>query len=116
MENSRIPRLRFEYGSNVPVAEGTLVEVPIGTVRVLYQIVQGVTDTELLESKNETGLIIGEAAQLGTWNPDTLAFDRFGWVPEMNAPVYLASSIEAVHRPQAISLSGIFPTPTSPFS
>lgn len=114
VEDSRILRLRFEYGSNVRVAEGTLLEVPAGTERVLYQIVQGLTDTELLESKNETGLIIGEAAQLGTWNPETLTFERFGWVPEMNAPVYLASAIDPVEPPAGEFLVGHIPDTNFP--
>jgi uncharacterized protein len=114
VEDTNILKLRFEYGSNVPVAEGTLLEVPVGAVPVLYQIVQGVTETELLESKNEAGFIIGQAAQLGTWNPRSLAFDRFGWLPEVNAPVYLANSIDPVQPPAGAFLIGHIPDTNFP--
>lgn len=114
VEDTNILRLRFEYGSTVSVAEGTLLEVPVKDKRVLYQIVQGVTDTELLESKNETGLIIGQAAQLGTWNPNTFTFDRFGWLPEVNAPVYLASPVDPVDPPAGELLIGHIPDTNFP--
>ena len=96
VDDTTILKLRFEYGSKVPVTEGTLLEVPVSSNSVLYQIVQGTTNIEPLENKNEAGLIIGEAVQLGIWNGETLTFDRFGWVPEVNSPVYLAEAIEPI--------------------
>ena len=60
---------------------------------VYYQIVEGITRIEQLENKNETGLIIGEAIQLGTWNQEKLRFEQFGWVPDINSPVYTSSQI-----------------------
>jgi hypothetical protein len=105
-EGSNILAIKFDYGMRVPVNEGTLLEVPIGGQRVLYQITQGSTQTEILENKNEAGLIIGQSAQIGTWNPQTLTFDRFGWVPEINTPVYLASEIEEVPAPEGEILIG----------
>ena len=46
-----------------------------------------------MEHKNQTGLIIGEAIQLGTWNKSKFQFEQFGWVPGINSPVFLASNI-----------------------
>lgn len=114
VDDSTIPRLRFEYGSRVPVAEGMLLEVPVGTDSVLYQIVQGATDIEILESKNEAGFIVGQAAQLGTWNGETLSFDRFGWVPEVSSPVYLANTIEPIDPPESEFLVGHIPETNFP--
>ena len=114
VEDTNILRLRFEYGAKVAVAEGTLLEVPIGEISVLYQIVQGVTDTELLESKNEAGLILGQATQLGTWNEQTLRFDRFGWVPEVNSPVYLAGDVPPVEPSEEELLIGHIPGTSFP--
>jgi len=48
----------------------------------------------MLESKNETGFIVGEAIQLGIWDNEKMAFEKFGWVPDNNTPVYLASRVE----------------------
>ena len=109
VDETDILTLRFEYGSKVPVSEGTLLEVPVGDAAVMYQIVQGVTDIRPLESKNETGLIIGRAAQLGTWDPEKLRFERFGWVPEVNSPVYLTTQTEELVVPQDEFLVGYIP-------
>lgn len=94
VEGTVIDKLRFEYGSRVPVSEGDLLELKIGSETILYQIVQGLTEVELLQSKNEAGMIVGEAIQLGVWNTERRTFEKFGWVPEINTPVLLAREIE----------------------
>jgi hypothetical protein len=93
-ENSTIGKIRFIYNSRTKIAEGQLLEVNVQGKKVLYQIIEGITKIETLEQKNQTGLIIGEAIQLGTWNNEKLQFEQFGWVPEINTPVYIASKIE----------------------
>ena len=92
-EKSTIGRIKFIYNSKAIVQEGQLLEVNIEKEdkSVFYQIVEGITKIELLENKNETGLIVGEAIQLGTWNHDKTRFEQYGWVPQINSPVYLAS-------------------------
>lgn len=94
-EKSDIQVLKFEYAFQVPVEEGELIEVETRGLRVLYQIVEGITETERLESRDEAGVIIGEAVQLGVWNAESRSFDRFGWVPVINSPVVKASAIDA---------------------
>jgi len=96
VEGSTIQTIRFEYAEKVPIVEGTLLEVRTGNKPLLYQVIQGRTTVELLESKNEAGFIIGEAVQLGTWNSERHCFDKYGWVPNINTPVFLASQIEEV--------------------
>jgi len=93
-ENSTISEIRFIYNSRTKISEGQLLEVNIQGTKVLYQIIEGITKIETLEQKNQTGLIIGEAIQLGTWNNNKLQFEQFGWVPSINTPVYIASKIE----------------------
>ena len=92
-ENSSIGIIRFIYNSKKEIFDGELLEVFIKNKKVLYQIVQGTTRIEQLEQKNETGYIVGEAIQLGIWRPETGNFEKYGWVPFINSPVYLASSI-----------------------
>jgi hypothetical protein len=113
-DRSNILSIRFDYGMKVPVSEGTLLEVEVTNQKVLYQVTQGVAETKVLENKNEAGLIIGDASQIGTWNPDTLTFDRFGWVPEINTPVYLASKIDVVPPPEGELLLGHIPDTNYP--
>jgi len=94
IENSDIEKIRFEYGNKVPVFKGSLLEVHIGETKVLYQVVQGITDIEPLEKKNEASIIVGEALQLGVWCNERRAFEKYGWVPEINSSVLSASRIE----------------------
>jgi hypothetical protein len=97
-ENSTIGKVKFIFNSKASIQEGQLLEVKVGNknISVFYQIVEGITKIEQLENKNETGLIIGDAIQLGTWNKEKVRFEQFGWVPEINSPVYIASLIEDV--------------------
>lgn len=92
-ENSVIEKIRFIYNSKVDINEGQLVELRIGKHNVLYQVVQGITKIEKLENKNESGFIVGEAIQLGEWSEERGRFEQFGWVPSINTPILLASSI-----------------------
>lgn len=92
-ENSRIHLLKFLYNSKVEISEGNLLEITINNKKVLYQIVEGKTQIEKITNKNQSGYIVGEALQLGTWNNENCQFENFGWVPEINTPLYLASDI-----------------------
>lgn len=96
-EYSSIGKIRFIYNSKSFVEDGQLLEVKVKNKKssVFYQIVEGITKIEQLENKNETGVIIGEAIQLGTWNNEKVKFEQYGWVPEINSPVYLASEVSA---------------------
>lgn len=92
-ENSTISSIRFIYNSKKEIFDGQLLEVFIRGKKVLYQVIQGVTKIETLEQKNETGYIVGEAIQLGIWRPENGNFEKYGWVPFINFPVYMASPI-----------------------
>lgn len=94
-ENSVTEKIKFIYNSTVDVRTGELIEVNIGQHKVLYQIVQGITQTEQLEKKNESAYIIGEAIQLGEWNNEIGRFEQFGWVPTINTPIFIASDISS---------------------
>lgn len=96
VERSTILKIRFDFAGCAPVSEGNLVELGVDKKKILYQVVQGTTDIETLEEKDETGLTVGEAVQLGVWNSKSLSFDKFGWVPEINTPIFLATDIGPV--------------------
>ena len=90
IEHSIIMKLRFDYAGRVTVGEGSLLQAQVSGNQVLYQITQGLTEIEALEHKNEAGLVVGEAVQLGIWDPERLRFEKYGWVPEINTPLFLA--------------------------
>jgi uncharacterized protein len=114
MADSSITKLRFDYSARVPVAEGTLLEASVSGSRVLYQITQGLTDIEPLEQKNVAGLIVGEALQLGVWDATRLVFEKYGWVPEMNTPLLLATNPPPYTPTEGEVVVGLIPGTTYP--
>ncbi|WP_220636879.1 ATP-binding protein [Georgfuchsia toluolica] len=113
-DNSRISYIRFVFNSRIEISEGQLLQVSVNGKEVLYQIVEGVTKIETLEQKNQTGLIVGEAIQLGTWNTEKLQFEQFGWVPEVNSPVFLASNIDEPAINDGEVVIGVIPNTNYP--
>lgn len=117
IDGSTIQKLRFEYGqygTTGKVTEGTLLTVKIRSDLVLYQVVQGITEVETLELKNESGFIVGEAVQLGVWNVGKNTFEKFGWVPEVNSPVYIAPPINEVTAGDGEAIVGKIPDTNYP--
>lgn len=113
IERTDILKLRFEYVGKAKVSEGSLLEVKVDGQTILYQVVQGITATELLESKDERGLIVGEAIQLGAWNNERCAFEKYGWVPAINSPVYLAAPIGEITPDTGEYIVGYVPPDTN---
>lgn len=94
-ENSNISKIRFIHNSINEISDGQLLEINHNGKKVLYQVVQGITKIEQLEQKNESSYVIGEAIQLGIWIKEKGQFEKFGWVPFINSPVYFASDIQS---------------------
>jgi hypothetical protein len=89
IDGSTIGKIKFEYSKkDDDLQEGDLLELAVGAKRLFYQVVGGITEKEKLEARNETGFIEGEAVQLGEWQEDQLSFQKFGWVPSINTPVF----------------------------
>lgn len=94
-ENSNILKINFEYSKKErDLEEGNLLKVDIGGKSIYYQVVNGITNSETLETKNKSGFIKGEAIQLGEWDNKELDFKKFGWVADMYSPVFKVSNIE----------------------
>ncbi len=93
VEGSSIGKIKFEYSKKKDdLQEGDLLELKIGTRRLFYQVIAGITEKEKLEARNETGFIEGEAIQLGEWCSTQNSFQKFGWVPSINTPVFLTDA------------------------
>lgn len=94
-ENSNILKINFEYSKKErDLEEGDLLKVDIGGKSIYYQVVNGITNSETLETKNKSGFIKGEAIQLGEWDNKELDFKKFGWVADMYSPVFKVINIE----------------------
>ncbi|MCX6704588.1 MAG: DUF87 domain-containing protein, partial [Candidatus Woesebacteria bacterium] len=74
----------------------------------------GVTETESLDSKNETGFVIGEAIQIGVWDSERRTFEKYGWVPDVNTPVLLAPKIEIYEPKEGEQQIGTIPNTNYP--
>jgi len=97
IEDSQIGKIKFEYSKKVDdLQEGDLIELTLDKKRLFYQVVTGITDKEKLEIRNETGFIKGEAIQLGEWQAEQLSFQKFGWVPPINTPLFKADTSDIV--------------------
>lgn len=93
IEGSQIGRIKFEYSKlEDDLQEGDLLELKLDEKRLFYQVVSGSTDKEQLEERNEAGFIEGEAIQIGEWNAQRECFEKFGWVPKINTPVFTADT------------------------
>lgn len=95
-EGTEIQKIKFIYNSKVVIKEGTLIEIKMEDKNVVYQVIEGRAMIENLTNKNQSGYIIGEAVQLGTWNHSKSLFEKFGWVPSINTPIYLANPLPSV--------------------
>ena len=105
MEGTTIGKVRFEHSKKKDdLQEGDLLELKTGDRRLYYQVVAGITKVEGLEARNETGLIEGDAVQLGEWDGEALCFRKFGWVPRINTALFVASTEQAVVAPISESL------------
>ncbi|OGL22449.1 hypothetical protein A2707_03945 [Candidatus Saccharibacteria bacterium RIFCSPHIGHO2_01_FULL_45_15] len=95
VEGSEIGKIKFEYSKKEDnLQEGDLLELKVGDMRLFYQVVSGTTNKEHLEARNESGFIIGEAVQLGEWRGNELSFNKFGWVPQINTPIFMAKTAD----------------------
>ncbi len=93
IEGSNIGKIKFEYSKKQDdLQEGDLIELKTNDRRLFYQVVSGVTEKESLEHRNETGFIKGEAIQLGDWINNDLSFQKYGWVPSINTPIFKANT------------------------
>ncbi len=90
VEESNISPIRFEIASAQPIKEGTVVFVRDRGQTIYYQILDAATKEEVF-TQNPRGTHIVKASQLGTLEDG--AFKKYGWVPPMNAPVFLPEKI-----------------------
>jgi uncharacterized protein DUF87 len=99
IEKTDITEIKFEYSSKKLLSDGDLLQVAAknkegSKVEIIYQVTNAVIDTKNIEEKNEIGLIIGTAVQLGVWQIKDRNFENYGWVPQINSPVYFAKDIK----------------------
>jgi len=89
VEDSRIETLRFQTLDAECCKGGMTVWCKLGNAKVYYQLIEGVTKEESIET-NRHGYQIAVASQLGLLIEDR-GFTKYEWLPPMNAPVFAVS-------------------------
>ena len=84
------------------IGEGQLVGVAIGNKHVLYQIINGLTQEEILAQKDTYGFARGSAKKIGTWNETATRFEHVRWIPQLNEPVFLQHAEVPPDDPNAV--------------
>jgi Helicase HerA, central domain len=113
-EGTTIPKVKFTDALSGNLSEGDLLRIELDGNSILYQVIQGTTFVESLESKNVAGGVFGEAVQLGKWISDEYKFEKFGWVPSINAPLYRAKNIKPTETPPNFLNIGHIPNTNYP--
>jgi hypothetical protein len=89
IEDSSIGTIKFETIDSDSCQEGMVAWCRIGKERVFYQITNGLTREESLQT-DKHGFHIAVAAQLGRLE-NVKGFSKFEWLPAMNTPVFATS-------------------------
>ncbi|MCA9910853.1 MAG: ATP-binding protein, partial [Anaerolineae bacterium] len=103
IEKSNVNTIRVEVmDDKAQISEGSLVSVMIGDRETLYQIVDGIAESEDLERSNRHGYVQVVARKIGRWVEGTSQLEQVPWTPQIYAPVYSVDSVESTPNRQCI--------------
>jgi hypothetical protein len=106
-KDTSIDTLNFEIITDHDIEEGGLVEVKINDKPVIYQLINGYTQEEIIHKKNTFGYIRAKAKKIGMWDNKKNKFIPVKWLPEPNAPVMTKTTETYIPRIYSI---GHFPS------
>lgn len=98
IEKSGISKICFEITSELKLEKGWLIFTFHGGNKVYYQIIDAETKEESF-SENPRGTQVVFAEQLGILD-DVYGFKKHGWLPTMNAPVFLSDNKIEIKVPE----------------
>jgi hypothetical protein len=105
--DSNIHTLKIDITrSDIEIQEGRLVETIILGKRIIYQIINGLTQEEILHQKNTHGFVCAEAKKIGYWDDEKGGFQAVKWLPQPNTPVFIIDEKQGSINQNAI---GYFP-------
>jgi hypothetical protein len=99
--------------ADLPLRIGSLAELRIGGQDVLYQLINGLTQEDVLQQKNTRGFVQAEAKKIGCWNDARRRFEHVPWLPQPNEAVYVAKTEDSLPSRDAV---GHFPGTKYPIS
>jgi hypothetical protein len=92
--------------ANGDIEIGSLLEVKTRNKGIMYQVINGITEEEIIESKNKRGFIHAKAKKIGVWDSKEKQFKHDKWISEPNSPIFLVTDIKQKNDRYAI---GYFP-------
>lgn len=106
IERSDIQIVQIElYRDRSDLFEGRLLSIDIDGQAVLYQITDGITDSELLRQSDMHGFMSIRARKLGCWDDRAKRLNSIPWTPDIYTPVFLAPTPEySVFRKEFIGV------------
>lgn len=104
VENSNLSGIWFEVAADCQLGEGWLVYLILEGKQIYYQIIEARTKEETF-AMNPRGTHIVYAEQLGVEEASG-RFQRFGWLPSMNCPVFLVDPVSSTTDQDQESIVG----------
>jgi uncharacterized protein len=104
--DTNLEHVLFEVTEERDLSQGRLVEAQIGDFHVICQVIEGLTREEIVQQKNTYGYARAKARKIGRWDAAAGKFVPVGWLPKINAPVFL---LDADGAAAAANTIGHFP-------
>ena len=94
--NSTSGMLRVEVvRDDIEIRQGSIFELNLQGKSVEYQVVEGITQEEIIERKNAHGYIFARAKIIGSWDEKNGRYVAYSWVPNQNQ-IVLAKESEMI--------------------
>lgn len=91
--NSTSGMLRVEVvRDDIEISQGSIFELNLPGKSVEYQVVEGITQEEIIEQKNTHGYIFARAKVIGSWDEKDGRYIAYSWVPNQNQIVLAKES------------------------
>lgn len=97
LPDSNINIIRFSLlnNSSSKIKDGAIICTKIFNYNVLYQVINGTTKEESINSSSDFGYINGIARKLGVYNYQNNELSVVKWIPNMGESVYLCDTNDA---------------------
>lgn len=83
--NSTSGMLRVEIvRDDIEIRQGSVFELNMQNRNVEYQVIEGVTQEEIIEQKNTHGYVFARAKIVGSWNKEEERYVAYSWIPNQN--------------------------------
>ena len=94
--NSTSGMLRIEVvRDDIEIRQGSVFELNLQGKNIEYQVVEGITQEEIIEQKNTHGYVFARAKVVGSWDKKNGRYVSYSWLPNQNQ-IVLAKESEII--------------------